>query len=153
MNRKTLGLILAAAALALPWVERILPTPTPTPTPDQINVPASIYDPLKAGFVGSKQDAGYWAGLLYGMAKTVDMDKSHPSGPRLKTMLDIESLRDWMVACPPVKLSKGDVIGSTIGPELAKVGTSDEALDQDDRRGKVVAILNQAASALEGISK
>lgn len=153
MNRKILGLILAAAALALPWVERILPTPTPTPTPAPVNIPASISEPLKAGFVGSKQDAGYWSGLLYGMARTIDMDKSHPGGPRLKTMFDIASLRDWVVACPPAKLAKGEIIGQAIGPELTKIGTGEELIDQDDRRSKVVAVFDQAANVLEGLAK
>ena len=155
MNRKLLGLILAIAAVALPFVDKFVPKPTPSPfpSPSPVETPPSIADPLKAGFAGAKQEAGYWAGLLYGMARTIDADKNHPAGARLKTMLDVAALRDWIVACPPVKIGKGEVIGQAIGPELAKLGVSDEPIDQDDRRSKVVTILNQAANTLEGIAK
>lgn len=158
MNRKLIGILLAASALALPWLDSILPKPGPAPTPDpapgpSVIVPASLADSLKVGFAGSKQEAGDWAGLLYGMARTIEADKGHPNGPRLKTMIDVSNLRDWIVACPPKQLGKGDVFGQAIGPELAKLGTSDEPLDQDDRRSKVVNLFNGAAHTLEDLSK
>lgn len=152
MNRKLLGLLLAIAAVALPFANRIIPSPTPDPQP-VIEIPASIADPIKKGFADSKQDAGYWAGLLYGMARTIELDVKHPQGARLKTMLDVAALRDWVVACPPFKIAKGDVIGQTIGPELAKLGSSDEPLDSEDRRSKVVTIFNMTANALERVAK
>ena len=71
----------------------------------------------------------------------------------IATIRDVANLRDWMVACPPKALAKGDVIGLAVGPELAKLGTSDERLDEADRRSKVVTIFTQAATTLEDLSK
>ncbi len=157
MNRKTLGILLALAALGLPWLDRLLPVPGPAPIPAPVtpdngpSVPASVSDALKAGFSGARSEARTWAGLLAGMARTIEADGSHPKGPRLKTMLDVQALRDWIVACPPRPLPKGDVIGQAIGPELAKLGTSDEPLDQDGRRASVVKLLEGAAYTLESL--
>lgn len=153
-KRKLIGGALCLLAIVLPLADKYIPRPGPL-KPDRpvIDTPASIADPLKAGFVGDKQEAGDWSGLLYGLARTIEMDRDHPKGPRLQTMLDVANLRDWMVACPPKALAKGDVIGSAVGPELAKLGTSDERLDEADRRSKVVAIFTQAAQTLEDLSK
>lgn len=162
MNRKILGSVLAVLALALPMLDNLAPKPAPTPNPapapgpspiPAVEVPASVVKPLTDGFAGSKQEAGEWAGLLYGMARTIETDKSHPKGARLKTMLDIQNLRDWIVACPPKPIGKGDIIGQAIGPELAKLGTSDEALEEAGRREAVVTLLTGAAQTLEGLSK
>lgn len=158
MNRKTLGILLALSALALPWLDHLAPKPAPVPTPapapgPNVDVPAGVAEPLKAGFAGSKQDAGSWAGLLYGMARSVEADAKHPKGPRLKTMLDVQDLRDWVVACPPRPIPKGDVIGQALGPELQKLGTGEEPLDEGGRRASVVKLLDGAASTLEGLSQ
>lgn len=153
-KRKLVGLILCLAAIALPLADRLVPKPSPV-NPDRpvVDVPPAVAEVLKAGFAGSKMEAGDWSGLLYGMARTIESDKSHPKGPRLRTMLDVGNLRDWIVACPPISLPKGDVIGQAIGPELAKIGTSDERLDESDRRAKVVAVFLAAALTLEDLSR
>lgn len=153
MNRKLIGLLLALSAIALPFADRLVPKPDAVVNPVVIDVPTSILDPLSKGFADAKPEAGYWSGLLYGMAKTIEMDATHPQGARLKTMLDVAALRDWVVACPPAKVAKGDVIGQVIGPELEKLGTSDQPLDSDGRRAKVVSVFMQSAKALEGIAK
>lgn len=151
---KLIGLVLCLAAIALPLADKLVPKPVPV-NPDRpvVDVPPGVADVLKAGFSGSKIEAGDWSGLLYGMARTIETDKSHPKGPRLKTMLDVQNLRDWIVACPPISLPKGDVIGQAVGPELAKIGTSDERLDESDRRSKVVAVFLAAAITLEDLAR
>lgn len=154
MNRKLLGIILAGLALGLPWLDRLAPSPGPVPNPAPapgpvVDVPASVAEPLKAGFAGRKQEAATWAGLLYGMARSIESDASHPKGPRLKTMLDVQQLRDWVVACPPQPVGNGSVIGQALGPDLAKLGTSDEPLDEAGRRAAVVKLFDGAAYTLE----
>lgn len=155
MNRISLGVALAVAAVLLPYLPSLRDLTVGGPTkPDRpvIEVPASVSDGLKAGFASSKEDAGTWSGLLYGMARSIESDVSHPQGARLRTMLDIESLRDWVVACPPQRVGGGSVIGQSIGPELAKLGTSDEPLDAD-RRSAVVKLLDGSAQILEDLSR
>lgn len=149
---RSIGLIILLASL---WVYSggMLPGPTPPSPPDapRIEVPEQMKASLESGFKGRSTEAQIWAGLLYGLARTIEADAGHPGGPRLKTMADIEALRDWVVKCPPRPVDGGEAIGQALGPELAKLGISTEILDQDGRRSKLVKILDGAGQVLEAI--
>lgn len=149
---RSIGLIILLASL---WIYSggNLPGPTPPSPPDapRIEVPEQMKASLESGFKGRSTEAQTWAGLLYGLARTIEADAGHPGGPRLKTMTDIESLRDWVVKCPPKPVAGGEAIGQALGPELAKLGTSTEVLDQDGRRAKLVQLLDGAGQVLEAI--
>lgn len=130
-----------------------LPGPTPPSPPDApvIEIPEQMKAILESGFQGKPSEAQIWAGLLYGLARTIEADSGHPGGPRLKTMADIERLRDWVVKCPPRPVTGGEAIGKALGPELAKLGTSTELLEQDGRRAALVKLLNGSGQVLEAI--
>lgn len=149
---RSLGLLILLASL---WVYSggHLPGPTPPSPPDapRIEVPEQMKASLESGFKGKPTEAQTWAGLLYGLARTIEADAGHPGGPRLKTMTDIEALRDWVVKCPPQPVAGGETIGQALGPELAKLGTSTEILDQDGRRANLVKLLDGAGQVLEAI--
>lgn len=148
---RSIGLIVLLASL---WIySGKLPGPAPGPAPDApvIEIPAAMRATLEAGFKERSTEAQIWAGLLYGLARTIEADSSHPGGPRLKTMVDIETLRDWVVKCPPRPVAGGATIGEALGPELSKLGTSTEELDKDGRRASLVRILDGTAQTLEGL--
>ncbi len=149
---RSIGLIVLLASL---WIYSggKLPGPAPGPAPDapRIEIPEQMRATLEAGFKERSTEAQIWAGLLYGLARTIEADKSHPGGPRLKTMVDIETLRDWVVKCPPQPVAGGATIGEALGPELSKLGTSTEELDKDGRRASLVRLLDGSAQTLEGL--
>lgn len=153
MNRSSLGILMILAALALPWVG---PLANPKPGPDASPaspVPPGVAASLREGLGGRKSEASVWSGLLYGLARTIEADSAHPEGPRLKTMYDIQALRDWVTKCPPKPIGGGDVIGQALGPEMAKIGATNEELDKDGRRASLVKLLDGAAYTLEGLSR
>ena len=153
MSRNNLGLLLILAALALPWVGPLAnPGGQPDVTPAS-PVPPGVAASLKEGFSGRKSEASIWSGLLYGLARTIEADSTHPEGPRLKTMYDIAELRDWVTKCPPKPIGGGDVIGQALGPEMAKLGVANEELDQNGRRASLVKLLDGSASTLEDLSR
>jgi hypothetical protein len=123
----------------------------PLPAVPAIEVPQLLGDTLKAGFSGRKPEAGAWAGLLAGMARAIEADASHPEGPRLRTMADIERLRDWVIQCPPRPIAGGETIGQALGPEIAKLGTSTEELDKGNRRASLVKLFDGSSQVLEGV--
>ena len=148
---RSIGLIVLLASLWL-YSGGKLPTPTPAgPSVPTVEVPAAMRASLVSGFQGKATEAQIWAGLLYGLARTIEADSSHPGGPRLKTMVDIERLRDWAVKCPPRPVAGGSTIGEALGPELSKLGISTEELDKDGRRASLVKLLDGAAKTLEGL--
>lgn len=149
---RSIGLIVLLASLWL-YSGGKLPGPAPGPAPDApvIKIPEQMRATLEAGFKERATEAQIWAGLLYGLARTIEADGSHPGGPRLKTMVDIENLRDWAVRCPPRPVAGGATIGEALGPELSKLGISTEELDKDGRRASLVKLLDGAAKTLEGL--
>jgi hypothetical protein len=150
--RKLLGVVLIIAALA-PMLGKVpLPKPDTVPSTPAVEVPQTVKDAL-AGFGLKKQEAATWSGLLVGLARTIEADGKHPEGPRLKTMLDIDELRKWVVACPPLPIDGGQLIGGALGPELAKLGISNESLEEQGRRAAIVKLLDGAASHLEVLAK
>lgn len=130
-----------------------LPGPTPPNPPDApvIEIPEQMKATLESGFQGKPTEAQTWAGLMYGLARTIEADAGHSGGPRLKTMVDIERLRDWVVKCPPKPVAGGETIGKALGPELAKLGTSTELLDENGRRAALVKLLDGSGQVLEAI--
>ena len=149
---RSIGLIVLLASL---WIYSggKLPGPAPDLAPDApvVKIPEQMRAALEAGFKERSTEAKTWAGLLYGLARTIETDRDHPGGPRLKTMVDIETLRDWVVKCPPRPVAGGAAIGEALGPELSKLGTSTEELDKDGRRASLVQLLDGAAQTLEGL--
>lgn len=128
-----------------------LPSPVPSPAP---LVPVSPVDPsvmavLESGFSGRSREAGVWAGLLKGLADAIEADGKRPT-PRLKTVSDVQRLRDHLVGTVPEPVAGGDVIGRAIGPKLNEIGQQSEPLDAA-RRAAVVGLLRGASSSLEGL--
>ena len=149
---RIVGLVVMLSAVVLSWPKGSRPTPDiPGPPVPSIEVPAAVQSVLQSGFKDRKPEAGVWAGLLAGMARAIQSDAGHPDSPRLRTMADIERLRDWIVRCPPKAVAGGETIGQAIGPEMAKLGTSTEELDKDGRRTSLVKLLDGASQTLEAI--
>lgn len=137
------------------------PEPPKPPTPPQppqpplppVDIDSSIKQSLESGFASRKYEAGVWSGLLYGLARAIEQDAMHPGGPKLKTMSDIDRLRNLVVKAPPKPVSGGDVIAQSVGSGIAKFGLGGEPLDQGNRRSDVAKLLIGSASVLEGVSR
>lgn len=134
------------------------PKPPTPPKPPEPPIPAVDIDPsikqaLESGFASRKYEAGVWSGLLYGLARAIEQDATHPGGAKLKVMSDIDRLRNLVVKAPPKPVSGGDVIAQTVGSGIAKFGTGNELLDQNNRRFEISKLLIGSASVLEGVSR
>lgn len=145
-------MVLALVSMFVPWDKLNLGPGVPVDIP-AVQTPDTVVSALKTGFENKKSEAATWAGLLSGLARVVEQDADHPKTPRLATMADIDSLRKWVVSAPPVPVDGGQVIGQALGPELEKLGTGVEPLDQDGRRQKVVQLFDGAAYVLQGLAK
>ena len=148
------GLAVCVVCLALAFRgESSGPHPSPIPSPAPV-VPASPVDPnvravLASGFSGRAREAGVWAGLLKGLADAIEADGKRPS-PRLKTISDVQRLRDHLVSMVPEPVAGGDVIGQALGPALNSIGQQAEPMDAA-RRAAVVGLLRGASSSLEDL--
>lgn len=151
---RVVGLAVCVVCLALAFrgnPSGPLPSPSPSPAPV---VPVSPVDPsvravLAAGFSGRAREAGVWAGLLKGLADAIEADGRRPT-PRLKTMADVQRLRDHLVSTVPEPVAGGDVIGQALGPVLNSIGQQAEPMDSA-RRASVVTVLRGASSSLEDL--
>lgn len=102
---------------------------------------------LQEGFAGQADAARLWAGLLGGLARVIEADGTLPE-PMLKSMDDIEQLRDLAVRAPIKPVPGGQLIGQVLGPELNQVGGAGAELTSA-RRERVVQIFLDASQALE----
>jgi hypothetical protein len=126
--------------------------PKPPPLPP-VDVDPNIRQLLTNGFSARKADAAIWSGMLLGMARVIEQDATKPSGPRLKTMADIDRLRELIVRAPSQAVSGGDVIGSAIGPAFAALGSAGDQIDQSGRRIAIAKILLGSATVLDEVSR
>lgn len=148
-----LAVCVVCLALAFRGGQPSGPLPPPSPSPAPV-VPVSPVDPsvwavLESGFSGRAREAGVWAGLLKGLADAIEADGKRPT-PRLKTMADVERLRDHLVSTVPEPVAGGDVIGRALGPALNSIGQQAEPMDAA-RRASVVTVLRGASSSLEDL--
>jgi hypothetical protein len=126
--------------------------PKPPPLPP-VDVDPNIRQTLTSGFSARKADAAIWSGMLLGMARVIEQDATKPSGPRLKTMADIDRLRELIVRAPSQPVSGGDVIGSAIGPAFAALGSAGDQIDQSGRRLAIAKVLLGSAAVLDEVSR
>ena len=126
--------------------------PKPPPLPP-VDVDPNIRQTLTSGFSARKADAAIWSGMLLGMARVIEQDATKPSGPRLKTMGDIDRLRELIVRAPSQPVSGGDVIGSAIGPAFAALGSAGDQIDQSGRRLAIAKVLLGSAAVLDEVSR
>ena len=129
------------------------PPQPPIPVIPSVDVDATLKQQLESGFSNRKYEAGVWSGLLYGLARAVEQDASHPSGSRIKTMADFDRLRNLAIKAPPRPVGGGEVIGPSVGAALAKLGAGSEPLDQNNRRAEIAKVLIGSASVLEGVAR
>jgi hypothetical protein len=126
--------------------------PKPPPLPP-VDVDPNIRQMLTNGFSARKADAAIWSGMLLGMARVIEQDATKASGPRLKTMGDIDRLRELIVRAPSQPVSGGDVIGSAIGPAFAALGSAGDQIDQSGRRLAIAKVLLGSAAVLDEVSR
>jgi hypothetical protein len=126
--------------------------PKPPPLPP-VDVDPNIRQTLTSGFSARKADAAIWSGMLLGMARVIEQDATKPSGPRLKTMADIDRLRELIVRAPSQPVSGGDLIGSAIGPAFAALGSAGDQVDQSGRRLAIAKVLLGSAAVLDEVSR
>lgn len=126
--------------------------PKPPPLPP-VDVDPNIRQTLTSGFSARKADAAIWSGMLLGMARVIEQDATKPSGPRLKTMADIDRLRELIVRAPSQPVSGGDLIGSAIGPAFAALGSAGDQIDQSGRRLAIAKVLLGSAAVLDEVSR
>jgi hypothetical protein len=126
--------------------------PKPPPLPP-VDVDPNVRQTLTNGFSARKADAAIWSGMLLGMARVIEQDATKPSGPRLKTMGDIDRLRELIVRAPSQPVSGGDVIGSAIGPAFAALGSAGDQIDQSGRRLAIAKVLLGSAAVLDEVSR
>ncbi len=128
------------------------PPPGPPPLPP-VDVDPQLRSALTAGFATRKTEAAIWSGMLLGMGRVVESDATKQSGPRLKTMADVDELRNLIVRAPSQPVSGGDVIAPAIGPGLAAIGGPADKIDEAGRRAAVAKLLIGAATVLDEVSR
>lgn len=133
------------------------PSPPPQP-PGPPPLPPMDVDPglraaLTNGFNTRKADAAIWSGMLLGIGRVIEQDATKPSGARLKTMGDVEKLRDLVVRAPAQPVSGADVIAPSIGPAIAAIGGPGDKIDEAGRRAAVARVFVGAATVLDEVSR
>lgn len=134
------------AAVALLWLANVQGFDLSTlfsrdVSPSQPVVPAPVGAAATLAPIPT-QDAYYWAGMLEGIGRQVASDKD------VRTMFDVERIRDRALAAPLRGVSGGELIGQVMGPLLSALGSEGESLDEDGRRAKVVEVFLGVATAL-----
>jgi hypothetical protein len=108
---------------------------------------------LTNGFSTRKTDAAIWSGMLLGIGRVIEQDATKPSGARIKTMGDVEKLRDLVVRAPAQPVSGADVIAPSIGPAIAAIGGPGDKIDEAGRRAAVARVFVGAATVLDEVSR
>lgn len=147
-------------------VVKIGETPPPTPPeppkppapPGPPPLPPMDVDPgmraaLTNGFATRKSEAAIWSGLLLGMGRVIESDATKPSGAKIKTMADVEKLRDLVVRAPSQPVSGGEVIAPAIGAPIAAIGGPSDKIDEAGRRAAVARVFVGAATVLDEVSR
>jgi hypothetical protein len=106
------------------------------PDEERIEISSDLEQKLRKGFEDNSTDARLWAGMLEGMARYIRAD-GLTAQPKLKTMFDVQRLRDAVVSAPIDAAGGGDVIGNTLAAPLAALGTSNEPLAEANRRERL----------------
>lgn len=148
-----IGVALLAAAAFFGLRGRIelpfLPDAGPDVPAVVVNVPDALKTELRSAFTDKPDAAQVWAGIFGGMARFVEAD-GKTSKPLVRTVFDLQQLRDAVVAAPPKAVDGGPLVAKAVAPYMDAIGKDGEALD-DAKRKQVVELYTGVAEVLGGL--